>query len=106
MSDLIQLTPHQLKDALSSAKPPVVIDVRMPNETAVEGHIEGAVLIPLPELPQRLGEVPAGRDVICVCKMGMRSFNAAAFLKQRGIDAANMIGGMNAWVGAGFPVKR
>src|SRR5262249_17041319 len=101
-----QLAPQQLQQALAGKEPPLVVDVRNPSETSVEGTIEGALLIPLNELPQRAGELPQERDVVCVCKSGMRSFNAAAFLRQRGLRASNMSGGMMAWLGAGLPVRR
>jgi len=101
-----QFLPHALHEKLASTAPPLVIDVRQPAEIAAEGTVAGAVAIPLGELPARAGELPSDRQIVCVCKVGMRSFNAAAFLRQRGLDAANMAGGMAAWVGAGLPVER
>src|SRR5262245_50990283 len=101
-----QVLPAELNRKLAAPSPPVVIDVRQPQEIAAEGRIAAALLIPLNEVPQRLGEIPQGREVVCVCKMGMRSMNAAAFLRQRGHDAKNMAGGMAAWTAAGLPVQR
>ena len=107
MADTVQqLSAQQVQQALASPSPPVVVDVRNAPEIAAEGTIAGALPIPMNELPMRSGEIPTGRDVICVCKVGMRSFNAAAFLRQKGIPANSMAGGMNAWLGAGLPVTR
>ena len=101
-----QVDPKQVAQKLASAAPPFVLDVRMPLEIATDGAIDGSTLIPLPELPARAAEVPEGREVICVCKSGMRSMNAAMFLRQRGVSASNLAGGMMAWAASGLPVKR
>jgi rhodanese-related sulfurtransferase len=80
----------------------VVLDVREPVEYE-HGHIEGAVHIPLMELPQRLPEVPDGQTLV-VCKIGGRSAQAVGYLVQQGIDAVNLEGGMVEWAGAGRPM--
>lgn len=57
-----KLQPHQLQEQLSQAEPPMVLDVRNPDEFAGErGHITEAVLLPLPELDSRLSELKAHR---------------------------------------------
>ena len=80
----------------------VVLDVREPVEWS-HGHIEGAVHIPLMELPQRLAEVPGGQTLV-VCKIGGRSAQAVGYLVQQGVDAVNLDGGMREWAGAGRPM--
>ncbi len=77
-----------------------VIDVREPDEY-VEGHVPGAPLIPLGEVAERFGEVPAGGEVLIICKAGGRSRKAAEFLRAQGIDAVNIGGGTMAWIDAG-----
>ena len=77
----------------------VVLDVREPVEWS-HGHIEGAVHIPLMELPQRLEEVPGGQTLV-VCKIGGRSAQAVGYLVQQGVDAVNLDGGLAAWERAG-----
>jgi rhodanese-related sulfurtransferase len=89
----IEGVPDPLPDGL------VVLDVREPVEWA-HGHIEGAVHIPLMELPQRLTELPGGQTLV-VCKIGGRSAQAVGYLVQQGIDAVNLDGGMLEWSGAG-----
>jgi len=55
-------------------------------------------LLPLPELPQRHGELDKGRAMVVHCKSGMRSAKAVEFLKQAGFrKVRNMKGGILAW---------
>lgn len=79
-----------------------VLDVREEVEWA-HGHIEGAVHIPLMDLPTRLEEVPDARTLV-VCKVGGRSAKAAAYLQAQGRDAVNLDGGMLEWEAAGRPM--
>jgi rhodanese-related sulfurtransferase len=84
----------------------VLIDVREDSEYA-EGHIPGAVLIPLGQIPDRLGEIPQDKTVIAVCRSGNRSSQAANFLRQQGFDNVhNMQGGMLAWGQAGYEIEK
>jgi rhodanese-related sulfurtransferase len=84
----------------------VFVDVREPDEWA-EGHIPGALHIPLADLPQRASELPADADLILVCRSGGRSFVATEFLVRTGYPrVANMVGGMLAWEDARYPVAR
>ncbi len=80
----------------------VLLDVRQPDEY-VERHVEGAFLIPLAELPDRIDELPEG-PVNVICKSGGRSARAAEFLRAKGIEATNVAGGTDGWVAAGYPV--
>lgn len=80
----------------------VFLDVRERSEWDC-GHIEGAVHIPLTELPVRAGEIQSGRDVVVVCRSGHRSELAARWLRARGVDAHNLDGGMVAWASSSLP---
>lgn len=84
---------------------PLVLDVREPHEFAY-GHIEGARLIPLGDLAQRMKELPRDREIICVCRSGHRSRKATRQLKADGLKVSNLRGGMLAWSRAGLPVKQ
>ena len=77
-----------------------VLDVRENDEWA-EGHIDGALHIPLMQVAQRLSELPSDGQVLVVCAVGARSARATAFLQGQGIDAVNLAGGMRAWQAAG-----
>ncbi len=75
----------------------VLVDVREPFEWEI-CHIEGSVLIPLTQLPQRLGEIPQAADVVTVCHTGQRSLAAAQFLRSAGVEGTRSLrGGVEAW---------
>lgn len=77
----------------------IILDVRQPKEYEA-GHIPGAALIPLPELPHRYREVDGSRPVIVYCRSGNRSRSAVSFLIFQGYkEVFNMEGGMTAWNG-------
>src|SRR3954453_21910052 len=73
-----------------------LLDVREPDEWD-EGHIEGALHIPMMSVPAQLRSIPTEGRVLVVCHVGARSARVAAFLNQQGVDAANLAGGMVAW---------
>jgi rhodanese-related sulfurtransferase len=84
----------------------VVIDVRENFEYA-DGHIPGATLIPLGQIPNRLDEIPTDKTVVAVCRSGNRSGQATDFLREQGFDNVhNMQGGMNAWGQAGYAIEK
>ncbi|HDQ34832.1 MAG TPA: rhodanese-like domain-containing protein [Chloroflexi bacterium] len=81
-----------------------VIDVREAWEYA-EGHIPGALLLPLDQLPARLNEIPTDQMVIFVCRSDNRSGQATNYARQRGFtNVHNMLGGMIAWQAAGYDI--
>jgi len=92
----VEGVPQPLPDGL------VVLDVREPVEWE-HGHIDGALHIPLMQLPQRLDELPGGQTLV-VCKIGGRSAQAVGYLVRQGVDAVNLDGGMLEWAGAGRPM--
>lgn len=79
-----------------------VLDVRNPDEY-VEGHVPGAVLLPLGELNDRWQEVPEG-EVLVICRSGARSGRAVEALNGVGRTTVNVAGGTMAWIDAGNPV--
>ena len=80
----------------------VLIDVREPEEWVV-ARVPHARHLPLHELPTRVDEVPAEGPVYLICRSGARSNVAAEHLLQRGFDARNVAGGINAWIASGNP---
>lgn len=85
----------------------VLLDVREDDEWAA-GHAEGAVHIPLGEVPIRLaelGDVTAERPVYVVCRSGGRSARAVEWLEEHGVAAVNVAGGMQRWWQAGRPMQ-
>lgn len=83
----------------------LVVDVRQHQEY-VDGHIQGAKLIPLNELPNRMNELPKDRELVIVCRSGARSSVATRQLNAAGYRAVNLNGGMIAWNSARLPIKR
>lgn len=92
------IAPDELAVALTGAEPPLVLDVRTPQEYA-GGHIRQAQLLPLAELGRRMGTLPQDRLIVCVCRSGNRSGFAAQQLRRNGYRARNMSGGMLRWRG-------
>jgi len=91
-----QITPAELKRRLDAGETLCVLDVREPHEYA-RAHI-GGTLIPLNDLPQRLGELDRAQEIVVHCKMGGRSQKAAEFLAQAGFTRLhNLAGGIQAW---------
>jgi molybdopterin/thiamine biosynthesis adenylyltransferase/rhodanese-related sulfurtransferase/molybdopterin converting factor small subunit len=84
----------------------VLIDVREPHEWEI-AHIEGARLIPLGQLPERLGELDGHAEIVTHCHHGARSMKALALLKGAGFARVrSLAGGIDAWaerVEAGMP---
>ncbi len=97
--DIQDIQPGELNSLLQSGNgsKPVVVDVREPWEYA-QGHIPGAVLIPLGQLAGRLGELDPEKPVATVCASGNRSQSAAALLGQKGFKKVyNLSNGMYGW---------
>ena len=82
----------------------LLLDVREPAEWS-RARIEGALLIPLRELPSRLDELTPDREIVCYCATGIRSAHAVRILRDAGFKrAANLAGGIQRWLGEGHPV--
>lgn len=80
-----------------------VIDVREPAEY-VGGHVPGAILIPLAQLPARKAEVDDKDTVYVICQSGNRSKVGASVLDAAGFDAVSVDGGTGAWIRRGLQV--
>ncbi|TXI76761.1 MAG: rhodanese-like domain-containing protein [Dechloromonas sp.] len=86
----------------------IVVDVREADEFAA-GHLPDARNIPGSKLAERISEIDKYKDkpVIVCCATGMRSNKACAELKKNGFSRINnLAGGVDAWVGAGYPIKK
>lgn len=95
MADVSVLEFKAMQDAGTA---PLLIDVREPHEYQI-CKIEGSVLIPLGDLPARVGELDPTVEVVMQCRSGVRSGKAAAFLRERGFKSVhNLTGGILAWI--------
>ena len=99
MADL-EINVLEVKRKLDAAEPLVLLDCREPFEYDL-CRIEGAELIPMNTIPQRLAEVEKLTDrgqLVVYCHHGMRSLNVANWLRQQGVDnVVSMTGGIESW---------
>ena len=95
-----RITAGSLGERLDAAPMPLLIDVRTAQEWS-DGHIDGAMNIPLSQLSERLAELPTDRPLIVYCASGYRSAIAASLLRRAGrAGVANLVGGLAAWKSA------
>ncbi|HYC90276.1 MAG TPA: molybdopterin-synthase adenylyltransferase MoeB [Thermoanaerobaculia bacterium] len=92
------ITPTELQQKLAGGEEIVLIDVREPYEWNA-GHIEGAVHIPMNQVPQRLAEIPKDKEVVMICRSGGRSGHVQQHLlgAQGYTRVKNLVGGMKRW---------
>ena len=90
---------------LNDKAKPFLLDVRQPEEYR-SGHVNGAKLIPLGELSQRMKELPKNREILVICASGSRSSSATRQLVSAGYNAINVNGGVGSWMRAGLPLKK
>ncbi len=97
-----QVTAQDLAELLETERGKIaILDVREPAEVSA-GAIEDSVRIPLGELAKRTAELDPGKLLVVHCKSGYRSSIATSLLRRAGFrDIANLIGGFDAWKGAG-----
>jgi sulfur dioxygenase len=104
-----QISAEELMRRLGSTSPPLVVDVREPEEfVGPLGHVRGALLIPLDLLELRLPKLAGyvDREIVVVCRAGARSASACAMLERAGFArVANLAGGMLAWKDSDLPVQ-
>jgi len=92
-------------ERLSSAQPPLAIDVRTPREHA-QNHIDGSLSVPLSRLKDNLQTLPKDRPLLVYCAGGYRSSIAASILRGSGFDSvAEIAGGFAAWEAASLPMQ-
>ena len=96
----------EAKNLMAKNKQMFLLDVRTPEEYR-QGHLRGAVLIPMGEMERRIAEVPGNRPVLVYCAVGSRSRAVAGFLAERGYRSVyNMSDGIVGWYRNGMPVER
>lgn len=100
-SPIASVTVDDLPDPLPTEL--VVLDVREQSEWD-EGHLPGAVHIPLGSLPERLDELDSQASILVMCHLGGRSARATAWLSGLGFQVVNLEGGIDAWQAAGRTV--
>ncbi|WP_068261557.1 rhodanese-like domain-containing protein [Janibacter limosus] len=106
---LTRLTPHQAHDAAKGGA--LLVDTRTAAQRARQGELPGALVIDRtvlewrldPTCPHRIPEATPRARVIVLCRQGYSSSLAAASLRSLGVDATDVVGGVEAWAAAGLP---
>ncbi|MCB2178473.1 rhodanese-like domain-containing protein [bacterium] len=81
----------------------LILDVRTQEEWDA-GHVPNATLIPLDQLPTRLGELPQDQDIVVICRSGNRSAQGRDILLSAGFEnVTSVAGGFNEWVANDYP---
>ncbi len=103
-ADACELEWHaaQLHQALADGEDVLLLDVREPHEYAA-GHLPDTLHIPLGNLGASVHRIQAQGGVtvvVCICRSGHRSLTAATVLRQHGLHAVSLKGGVLGWNGA------
>jgi rhodanese-related sulfurtransferase len=101
-----RIEPRVEPDALESTDA-LVVDIRPSEQRERDGELPGALVVPRnvlewrldPESAHRIPEAVEGRRVVIVCDEGYQSSLAAATLCELGVDATDLAGGYQAWLG-------
>lgn len=108
---LVRLSPAEAYAAQAAGA--LLVDTRTAAQRARQGELPGALVIDRTVLEWRLdptgdhciAEAPERRPVVVVCRQGYSSSLAAASLRELGIEATDVIGGVEGWLAAGLPVQ-
>ena len=100
MADAVpfEIDVNTLKTYQDMHKDHIVLDVREPAEIAAVAF-EGALEIPMGEIPQHVDDIPTDKTVVVLCRIGGRSMQVTGWLRQHGFDnVTNLRGGIEAWL--------
>ena len=98
------LTPQEVARGLTEGRM-VLVDVREPNETALERYPD-AVIVPLSAFDPAAIPDPQGREVVFACRSGRRSVTASLAAQEQGFAySCHLAGGILAWKAAGLPTE-
>lgn len=93
----IEISVETLKQYRADGVEHVVLDVREPGETAVH-CFEGALEIPMNDIPTHLDELPESGTIVVLCHIGGRSMQVTGWLRTQGYEnVTNLRGGIEAW---------
>lgn len=98
-----QITTDQLSERMTTTNV-TLLDVREVYEFR-EGHVAGAINIPLSLVPVRVHDLPTDGDLVIICRSGNRSQQACLWFANQGRTAANVAGGTESWISSGRPVE-
>jgi rhodanese-related sulfurtransferase len=93
----VEISSQDLKARLDAGTPPVLVDVRWPQEFSIN-KLPGAVLVPLDRVNDLLEEYEPDADLVVYCHHGIRSLNAVMFLRSNGFTRVkSLAGGIDHW---------
>ena len=102
--EVTNLTPEQVDAGLRAGRM-LLVDVREPNETAMECYPD-AVIVPLSVFDPSAIPDPQGKQVVFACRSGRRSITASVAAQDQGFPyKAHLAGGIIAWKAAGLSTK-
>jgi rhodanese-related sulfurtransferase len=102
--EVTNLTPEEVEQGLREGRM-LLVDVREPNETAVETYPD-AVIVPLSSFDPAAIPDPQGKEVVFACRSGRRSVTASLAAQDAGYPyKSHLAGGIIAWKQAGLPTK-
>jgi rhodanese-related sulfurtransferase len=93
---VVSVRAQDLKKMLAERKDLLLVDIRS-EKSFGEGHIEGAVNIPLYRLSRHYAEIPLDRTVVLVDDRGFRTFLAGSYLERKGLKVMRLFAGMRGW---------
>ncbi len=103
--EVTNLTPDEVAQGLREGRY-LLVDVREPNEIAVESYPDG-VIVPLSRFDPAAIPDPQGKEVVFACRSGKRSVTASLVCQDNGLPyRCHLAGGIIGWKAAGLPTKR
>lgn len=99
VSEVPEISPAELKQAMDGSQKMVLVDVREHFERAISDLPEvGQLRIPMSEVPQRIHQIPQDATVVMYCRSGARSGSVVQYLRSHGWEGVlNLRGGVLAW---------
>ncbi len=99
------ISPQQLEKRLAQPDPPLLLDVRTPEEFRA-GHIPGAINVPHEQVAERAAGLSSPHGVAVYCMKGPRArLGEQALIASGATDVVHLEGGFSAWNAAGLPVE-
>ena len=103
----IECDVQELFERMETGEELTIVDVREPHELRSSGTIPTAIHIPLREISTRWEELKDANEIICYCHSGVRSYDAAMFLRQQDLfNATSLTGGIVDWKASNFPTEK
>lgn len=103
IEEIKSISPEEVNRIINNEEDYLILDVRSKEEYD-PGHLEGALLLPVQELEDRLDELPVDGHIIVYCLIGVRSRAAANILVENGFTQVYDMGGISDWIDEGYPV--